>query len=406
MIVKVVNSWVELALHQDDWAALLERSSCNEPTLSPMWMAAWWRVFGGEDGRVIRAVLLYDHGRLVGLAPLLARTVRYRNLIPIRRIELIASGEPEADEICSDYVGLIAERGMERQVAHAVVNALVQGSLGSWDELVLDVMNAESPMTEHTIRQLRRACLPVELVERRPCPYTPLPSRWDDYLSRLSSSDRYLVRRSVRDLEKWAGGSIEVEHAKSGAELAIGQQILIDLHGQRWQQAGTGGVFSSEKFLRFHRLIMPALLEQGQLDLMWLRCKGEPIAAIYNIIWDNKVYFYQCGRRTDLPKKIRPGIAMHAYAMQHAIAMGRTSYDFLSGASRYKKQLAQGVTPLVQVRATRPGSPAALAQRLAVRGENLARVLRDRIRQRRGGSKTASDTPSADARPGSGDSDD
>lgn len=404
MITKVVTSWVELALHRDEWAALLERSSCNEPTLSPMWMDAWWRVFGGEDGRVIRAVLIYDHGRLVGLAPLLARTARYRDLIPIRRIELIASGEPEADEICSDYVGFIAERGMEQRVARAVVNTLVQGSLGLWDEIVLDVMNAEAPMTEHIIRQLRRASLPVELVERRPCPYTPLPSRWDDYLSRLSSSDRYMVRRSGRDLEKWAGGTIEVERAESVAELERGQRILIELHGQRWQQAGTGGVFSSDKFLRFHRMIMPALLERGQLDLMWLRCKGEPIAAIYNIIWNNKVYFYQCGRRMDLPRNLRPGIAMHAYAMQHAIAMGRTSYDFLSGASRYKKQLAQGTTPLVQVRATRPGSRAALAQRLAVRGEKLARTLRDRIRERRAGGQTASTTPTAAS--ASGDSDD
>src|SRR5690606_32717885 len=125
--------------------------------------------------------------------------------------------------------------------------------------------------------------------------------------------------------------------------------------------------FGSRRFLRFHELVMPRLLERGHLDLMWLSCKGEPIAAIYNIVWGDKVYFYQCGRRMDLPGKVRPGIAMHVYAMQHAIARGRTCYDFLSGVSRYKKQLAVAETPLIQVRATRPGSPAALLRRWALR---------------------------------------
>jgi CelD/BcsL family acetyltransferase involved in cellulose biosynthesis len=257
-----------------------------------------------------------------------------------------------------------------------MTDALLSGALGDWDELVLDLMNGRAAMTEHLIHELRGAGLVVDVRARRPCPYARLPGTWEDYLDGLSSRHRYMVRRSVRDLDKWAGGTVEVMRARTRAELTQGQEILSRLHCQRWQEAGRQGVFASRRFLDFHGRIMPALLDREQLDLMWLCCKGEPVAAIYNIVWNDRVYFYQCGRRTDLPDTLRPGIVMHVHAMQRAIARGCKEYDFLSGASQYKKQLAADENPLVEVRAFRPGSAAARLQRLAERGLALARGLR------------------------------
>lgn len=382
MLVQVITSWPELIRHEDEWWALLGRSATNEPTLSPLWLDAWWQVFGDVDGRSLRAVLVREAGRLIGLAPLAARRVHHRGAIPLRRIELLATGEPPEDEICSDYLNVLCERRAERPVARAVVEALVRGSLGAWDELVLDVMHGQAVMTGCVVSQLRRHGLRVEVRPRRPCPYTLLPRAWADYLAMLPSRHRSMIRRSVRDLESWASGDIELGAAESAAELAEGQGILIDLHGQRWSEAGSAGVFASPRFLAFHRRVMPALLERGHLDLLWLRCKGEPVAAIYNILWNGKVYFYQCGRRTDLPGRLRPGIAMHAYAMQRAIARGMTAYDFLSGSSQYKQQLATTEEPLVRVCARRPGSLPVLGHHLLDGAAALARTAQARLRRR------------------------
>ena len=98
---------------------------------------------------------------------------------------------------------------------------------------------------------------------------------------------------------------------------------------------------------------MPAFLKAGALQLLWLTVRDEPIAAIYNILWNGKVYFYQSGRKIDLPSKIRPGLVMQAYALRRAIEAGRREYDFLGGAARYKLQLALASRPLVQFRAVR-----------------------------------------------------
>lgn len=376
--VEVVTSWERLARHRDEWLALLARSNANQPMLSPLWLETWWQVFGQDEGRRLCAVLVYDHGRLVGIAPLLARRVWYRGAIPLRRIELLATGEPQADEICSEYLSFVAEAGCEAQVARAVVDALVDGTLGGWDELLLDVMPALSPMTTQIVHHLRRARLLAEATPRPPCPYIPLEASWDAYLARLPSSRRYFVKRTVRDLERWAGDELVLRRAESPAELAEGQRVLIDLHARRWREDDRDGVFSSPRFLRFHSTVMPALHASGNLDLLWLCKKDEPIAAVYNLVWDGQVYFYQSGRRPDLPAKVRPGIAIHAYAIQHAIQCGYTRYDFLSGASRYKQQLSLDEAPLVRVRALRRTLPG-VARQWAGHGENLARALRRRI---------------------------
>jgi CelD/BcsL family acetyltransferase involved in cellulose biosynthesis len=92
----------------------------------------------------------------------------------------------------------------------------------------------------------------------------------------------------------------------------------------------------------------------ADLDLLWLTVRGEPVAALYNIVYGNKVYFYQSGRKIDVPKGVRPGIVIHLYAMQRAIAAGIREYDFLNGATPYKRQLASGTRALITLRAVSP----------------------------------------------------
>ena len=100
---------------------------------------------------------------------------------------------------------------------------------------------------------------------------------------------------------------------------------MIKLHEQRWQAAGQGGVFASRLFSRFHDAVLPALLACGALDLGWLRVRGEPVAVAYNIVWDNKVLFYQGGRTLEVPKGVRPGIVLHARSIRAAILTGAAS---------------------------------------------------------------------------------
>jgi CelD/BcsL family acetyltransferase involved in cellulose biosynthesis len=374
MTIEVITRWDDLIDHRHAWLDLLARSSANEPMLSPQWLETWWQFFG--EGRSLRTVLMYQDGRLIGMAPLLARRVWYRGALPVRRLELLATGEPEADEIYSEYLNLISERGQEGRVARVFVAALREGKLGPWDELSLDMLDVLSPMTRALLHELRRSRMLDRVTAHKPCLYIPLPATWEAYLGQMSSSRRYFIKRTLKAFEQWAGEDLVLKRASTPAELDQGFDVLVELHGKRWQSTGGLGVFSSEPFSRFHRAAMGKLLASGNLDLIWL-CKGDrPLAAVYNIIWDNKVYFYQSGRCTDVPSKVRPGIAIHIYAIQDAIERGRTKYDFLAGATRYKQQLALAQTRLIQIRAVRPGSLAAAVRSVGERGTALARERR------------------------------
>lgn len=348
-----VGDEAALAAHANEWEALLKRSASNRSMLTPFWLLTWWRLFGRRAGRQLVGLLVHEGDRLVGLAPLLRRLRWHGGLIPIRRIELLGTGEAETDEIASDYVGVIAERGCEQAVADAVAGALACGRAGPWDEIVLTAMDGEVP----TAQMLRSALLArgamVEELPTKPSPYIRLPATWEKYLSTLPGSGRYLINRSLRDFDRWAGADATLERVRTSADLAKGQRILVSLHQERWQAAGQSGVFASQVFSEFHAGVLPDLLARDALELAWLEVRGQPVAVVYNIVWDNKVLFYQGGRTVDVPKGVRPGIVLHARLIKAAIEAGRSEYDFLPGLSQYKLQLATDSRPLLALRAAR-----------------------------------------------------
>jgi CelD/BcsL family acetyltransferase involved in cellulose biosynthesis len=185
-------------------------------------------------------------------------------------------------------------------------------------------------------------------------PYIPLPSTWEHYLEHLGRHRRFLLK-SLRDFEAWSGGRATYHLAHTPDQLQIGTRILQALHAERWHAAGKDGAFRAGRFARFHDCVMPLLLERGALELRWLSVGDRPIAAIYNIRWHNKIYFYQSGRTLELPPHLRAGIVLHAHCIAQAIADGCCEYDFLAGVSQYKQQLALSSRPIVQFRLAKEG---------------------------------------------------
>lgn len=392
--VEVVTDAARLEALVPEWEALLRASGADEPMLSPSWLVPWWAVFGPLGGRTLRTLAVRIDGTLVGLVPLLRRWHWYRPGIPFRRLEMLGTGEAEADEVCSEYIGPLCRAGHEETVLAALGAALRDGRLGAWDEVLFPAMSGDPGLSGQLVSALRGCGLVARAEVTGGAPHIPLPSSWDAYLAALPSNRRYLVRRSLRDFAAWAEGPSTLRVATNPDQLAEGRRILLELHGERWG-GEHGGAFRSERFVEFHDRAMPSLLERGCLELLWLEVAGRPVAIAYNVVWNDKVYFYQSGRRVDLPKGVRPGIVLHAHAIQRAIEDGRREYDFLNGTTRYKLQLSLASRPLVTVRARR----APVRERLHRLVEAGVTTLRGRLR------RPHRDHPDggARARPGAGD---
>jgi CelD/BcsL family acetyltransferase involved in cellulose biosynthesis len=359
---EILRSPEAIARHEVAWLELLARSDCNQATLSPLWLLTWWKVFGRRGGRQLRVCLFWDGPTLVGLAPLLRRWRLAPAGLPFARLELLGTGEPEQHEIASDYVGIVAARGHEDGVATALTGLLAPfpggddaRSVGRWDELRLCGLDASVTTVDSLRTALGRAGLTARLETDAGAPYIPLPATFDAYLSALPSTDRYFVRRTLRDFESWAGSRVAFHRAATAAELAQGQQILMSSHAERWRARQRDGVFASPLFRAFHEAVMPALLARGALDLRWMTVDDRPVAAVYNIVWANRVQFYQGGRAVDLPKGVRPGIVLHLHAIRAAIEAGRAEYDFLAGGSQYKRQMALARRPMGLMVVEKPG---------------------------------------------------
>ena len=356
---EMIDDVAGLARLTPAWRGLLARASAPSPSKTPTWLLAWWRQFGGLDGRRLRTIAVHDtaNGELVGLVPLCLRTVMVRRVVPIRRLELLATGEDHADEICSDYTGAIVAAGHEAEVAKAVGRFLVSGRHDGFDHLVMERMSGADPFAGALAGALEQLGLPATLAEDSACPYVPLPASFEVYRQQLDRDSRYVVTRSLRELEKWAGkaGFTRVV-ARTPTELAEGRAILHSLHGERWGGSSDDGVFASERFTRFHDEVMTALLDgpDGKLELQWLVVDGRPVVALYNIVYRGRVYFYQSGRKLDVPKGVKLGLAAHALALRAAIEDGHAEYDFLAGESQYKRQLALAKHALVTLTAAAP----------------------------------------------------
>jgi CelD/BcsL family acetyltransferase involved in cellulose biosynthesis len=384
--LEIVTDPARLEALRPDWSALLARSASNEPMLSPTWLLHWWRVYG--PNRQLKVALFYQEGRLIGLAPLQRRRYWYKPGVPFQRLEPLGADVDEDDGVCSDYLNVIAEAGLEGPVSASLARALVAGGLGRWTEFIVPAMDATNPMLTCLCQALEQAGLTVSCPATGVAPYIRLPETWETYLQALHQRKRYVIVRALRDFDKWAGNDWQLHEVRTAAELAEGRNILLSLHDERWQTRDSAGAFGGQRFRAFHDAVMPRLLEEDRLELLWLSVRGEPIAALYNIVANNKVYFYQCGRKMDLPKGQRPGIVLLAKAIQRAIAAGRREFDFLAGASQYKGQLAPLERPLAQIRAVPRRCLREVARIWLQAGCRRARSLRRNFRIPLGGHST------------------
>ncbi len=349
----VISDATQAELWRSAWSDLCRRSCRTELTQTPDWLLSWWQVYGGRQGRRLRLGLVQKDGRLIGLAPLLYRRHWYRHVLPFRRLELLASGEPAKEGIYSNHLGILAERGMETVVAHRVAEALRDGAFGPWDEVVLPMMSGDTPLPRMLVDAFRSGGCEADLIETTRAPYIALPASWREYLHSLGANSRRNIQRSLKAFDIWSEGTTRLESISDVAGLEKGKAILVHLHHRRWATAGEPGVFRASRYLEFHNSIMKRLAESGNLELLCLFARDEPVAVLYGMNWADKVIAYQTGRRIDLPGQVRPGAVLLALAIRRAIEAGRCEFDFQADSVFYKMQLATHTRPLVQVRATR-----------------------------------------------------
>ncbi len=290
------------------WTNLESEGGVQSPFQTLDWLEPWWNLFGGTKRPHIYT--LREGKDLVGIMPLtLSRG-------PWRTVRTMGTG-------VSDYLQPVVMPGYERQFAEMLAGHLE--SLKSIDLVDL-----------HQIREdLELARIfTVRASDQASCLVLDLPDRYDDYVSCLSKSLRYEVRRLDRPGQ---AKRLTLATASNAEESLAYLDIFFKLHQTRWKQRALPGAFFSSKVRHLHQAFVQSAVRNDHLRLTVLHVDGVAAGALYAMKTGDTFFFYQSGFDPQ-QRSHSPGTVLVAHAIQMAIEEGAKKFDFLRGDEPYKRR--------------------------------------------------------------------
>lgn len=361
--------WARL---EPTWSGLLLDTGNASAFMSTRWLRAWMRTFGPSlrpEGLVWR-----DPAGTPVACALLVRSSARLGPFRTRRAYLNASGDgrvgcehndllclPHArDAVIASLVDALLADGVEELALQGFAVDTTEALRGAWPSRRAEGFVSESPY--------------IDLRGVEPSP--------DGSLAACSPNTRSQIRRSRRRYET-DFGPLDLQRPASREEAWSFFSELVELHTALWQGRGRGGAFSEPETLRFHEALVaddsgePDGLE---VDLVRIRAGSSTVGVLYNLVYRDRVSFYQSGFHYHEDNRLKPGLLAHVLAADDYRAAGRSEYDFLAGepdAVRYKRSLSTDARALawMQLQAPTLRMRAIGALRTARRRLRLARTV-------------------------------
>jgi CelD/BcsL family acetyltransferase involved in cellulose biosynthesis len=317
-----ITSETSFARLADEWDGLVRSRPRPSPFLLHAWLAEWWRHHG--DGGELAVYVAYRDGRLVGALPLCLRG-RYG----LRVLSFIGGHTSLADLLVAD------EEDTEVGSALAARAAAAGQDFAEFSGL---------PATSRLVAELGASGL--RLIERSEAPVLDLSRGWDEvYRSKFSSKKRSHHRRRRRQLAEL--GPVEVEVARTAAELDGALEDAFMLHELRWSGRPDGSGFATPVGRSFHHATVQALAKLDVPRIVTLKIDGRAVAFHYYLVLEGRMYVHRIGFDPAFGR-LSPGVINTLDAIETAAAEGVTRVEFLGGAERYKVELADHLEPLYQ----------------------------------------------------------
>jgi CelD/BcsL family acetyltransferase involved in cellulose biosynthesis len=294
-----------------------------------------------------------------------------RNVAGVRVRRLAFLGETH---VGSDYLDVIAPRGLEETVAFAFAEALRE-AMDDYDVLDLTDFREGSPTIDAltaTFEGEGQRCL---VRPRYTCPFeTFAPGEtFDDFLKRTVRRDNFLRRRKW--LQKQPG--FRIDKVERPGELARSMSDFQRLHAARWASDGGSQGIKGPSVEAFHRDATQWLAEQGKVRMYTMRLGETPVASVYGLLHNGEFIYFQSGYDPAWRNK-SVGLVLVGETFQDAIGEGLRGYDFLRGTEAYKSDWTHQTRQTVSLRIHAPkGAGAWLTthERWAASARGVAKAL-------------------------------
>ncbi len=313
------------------WEALLDNNKRATIFQTPEWNRIWWENF--RPGKELMLLAFAGEGiSPAGIAPLYSTqsTGGQRVLRIVGGIDL------------SDYLDLIYHTGHEEPLCMALLSYLRENR-GEWDALELHNVPADSP----TLTVLKKAAnemgFRATAEEEEVCPYIPLPSTWDDYLSTLGKKDRHELRRKMRKAGREGGDKRYVVGGENNLSMELDE--FFRLHRKSGEDKKE---FMEDGIEKFFHDFSAQFHERGWLDLSFLEINEQRAASLLSFKYRGRVYLYNSGFDPAF-SSYSAGIALMGQSIKDAIEEGYQKYDFLRGSEGYKYRLGAQDVPVYKM---------------------------------------------------------
>lgn len=281
------------------------------------WSENWWLEWGGATGTVRVRQFYLAHYRFRGF--------------PIRSAQFIGTDHRELSTPRAEYLGLTP--GREKQ-------ELADLDTFPWTEAVFRDLVASGP-TDQAVRNwaIERGYL-LRNVHEDITYQVDVQGDFRTFLQTLGKNTRLkLYNRRKRLAEK---GHVSITYWQPEPFF----DLLNDFHLQRW-----GKRCFNKRSVRFHcHFLRDVVDEGGQPELGVLSLDGVPISALYNVVYQGRVYNIQSGFQEHAIKGVALGTLHLGFALEQAFLDPSIRwFDMLAGQGKntdYKSHLATHQTPL------------------------------------------------------------
>ncbi|MFT5466617.1 MAG: CelD/BcsL family acetyltransferase involved in cellulose biosynthesis [Verrucomicrobiales bacterium] len=350
---EIIRDVAGLDALESEWNALLQRSSADSVFMTFEYIRTWWRAYGKNFKLyLITARDPAADGKLIGIAPLMVgrghgfARKRFRHLTFIGGL----------GDALAEYQDFIVQPGSEAELLLEFYTRINEDLRGEWDLMFLGHVDENSPAMQQLLATIPKFGYHTMQLTSRPSPHIPLPDSWDELLKSKSKNFKKQFNNQWNRLHK----RHEVEWLTAGEDIGMDEafKILIDLNHKRW--GSKGQAFQSPEFNGFHRELSELFAKRGWLFFRLMKLDGQFVAARYDFVYGGKLWNYQNGWLPEL-SKLSLGKMVIGYSVKWCIEQGLREYDFLAGATPYKKSWATDVRYLVNVEISNPASRWAFA---------------------------------------------
>lgn len=321
MTVTIVREAEAFRSLRSEWNALLTNSESDTIFLRWEWLYTWWEVYGEENKLFI--VTVRKDANLIGVAPLFVTN----HALFFRKFKFLG-----ANLVCSDYLDFILLKNQEEAILQEIIHCII-GHHEEWDLLELTDLPAASrqlPLLSALLPDHRRTCQTSYTL----CPYIDLSTTWDSIFSSFSPLLQNSIKRKIKKL----GQSPEPHFVqlKDLEDCRHHFNNFLRINQLRLTGKKIRSPFLDQHFLAFHRKILTKLCPLGMATLSFLKIGQQYIAGLYQLVYNQRHYYYQSGFDPDW-QQLSPGTLLLHFCIKEAHTQKMKEFDFLQGDEDYKK---------------------------------------------------------------------